>query len=65
MYAISLCRYDVCVYSGSRGKIEIFVRETSRFLALCFSLQFLLSRRKLLKYFLRLQQFLESGRVFF
>ena len=35
--AISLYRYDVCIYSGSRGQIEIFVRETSRSLALYFS----------------------------
>ena len=28
MYAISLYRYDVCIYSGSMGQIEVFVRET-------------------------------------
>ena len=37
MYAISLYRYDVRIYSGSRGQIEIFVRESSRFMALYFS----------------------------
>ena len=26
--------YQVCICSGSKGQIEIFVRETSRFLAL-------------------------------
>ena len=31
MYAISLYRYDVCIY-----KKDFFVRETSRFLALYF-----------------------------
>ena len=31
MYAISLYRYHMCIYSGSRGKIEIFVRETRDF----------------------------------
>ena len=36
MYAVSLYRYDVCIYSGSRGQIEIFVRKTSRFLAWYF-----------------------------
>ena len=64
MYAISLYRYDVCIYSGSREQIEIFVRETSRFLTLYFSPQFLPSRRELSWSFLRLQQFWESGRVF-
>ena len=32
MYAVSRYRYDVSIRSGSRGQIEIFVRETSRFL---------------------------------
>ena len=37
MYAVSLYRYDVCAYGGSRGQIEIFVRETLRSLGLHFS----------------------------
>ena len=36
MYSISRYRYDVCIYSDSRGQIEIFVWETSRSLALLF-----------------------------
>ena len=32
-YAISLYRCVVCIYSGRRGQIEIFDRETSRSLA--------------------------------
>ena len=64
MYAISLYRYGVCIYSGSREQIDVFVRETSRSLALYFSPSFLLSRRELLLNFLRLQQFWEFGRGF-
>ena len=48
MYAISFYRYDVCIYSGSRAQIEIFVAETSRFLVLYCSPYFLLSRRELM-----------------
>ena len=44
MYVISLYRYDVCIYSGSREQIEIFVRQTSRSLELlCVSQSFSLS----------------------
>ena len=42
-YAISLYRYDVCIYSGNRGEIQIFIRETLRSFALYFSPWFLLS----------------------
>ena len=63
-FAISLYRYVVCIYSGSRGQIEILVWETSRSLALYFLPEFLLSRRELLSSFARLQQFLEFGRGF-
>ena len=45
MYVISLYRYDVCISSGSRGQIEIFVRETSRSLASHLHHQFCLQAR--------------------
>ena len=47
MYAISLYRYDVCIHSGSRGQLKIFVRETSRSPALYFPSLFLLPGREL------------------
>ena len=37
MYAISFYRYDVYIYGGSRGGIEISVWETSKSLELYFS----------------------------
>ena len=33
MYSLSLCRYDLCVYDGSRDRMGTFVRDTSRPLA--------------------------------
>ena len=33
IYAFLLYRYDLCIYSGSGGEIEIFVRETTRSLS--------------------------------
>ena len=41
MYDVSLYRHTARIYSGSRWKISIFVRETSRYLALNHSFCFL------------------------
>ena len=61
-YAISLYSYGVCIYSGSRGQIEIFVLKTSRSSAQYFPSQFQLSWRELILYFQRLQQVWELDR---
>ena len=33
MFALSFYRYDLCIYGGSRGGIDVLVRETLRSLA--------------------------------
>ena len=48
MYAISLYRYDLCIYGGSRGQIDIFVRDFAIFGIVFFTIVFAFDRRELL-----------------